>query len=136
VVADGGSWKPGLERVLTHVDVLVVSGDFRRGTDDEQVDLGDLLALGPRWVARTAGRDPVLWLAADGSSGSVPVHPTVVVDTLGAGDVLHGALVADVARHGTGDLPASLARSVELATTSVAAPGARGWAGVTARRGS
>lgn len=136
VLADGGSSKPGLEGLLAHVDVLVVSDDFRRGTDDGEVDLRDLLGLGPRWVARTAGGDPVRWLAADGSSGSVPVRPTVVVDTLGAGDVLHGALVADIAQHGTGDLPASLARSVALATMSVAAHGARGWAPVTALRGS
>ena len=136
VVADAGSWKPALETLLTHVDVLVVSGDFRRGTDDDDVELEDLLRLGPTWVARTAGGDPVRWLAADGSSGSVPVQRTAVVDTLGAGDVLHGALAADVSRHGTHDLPTSLARSVEVATMSVAAPGARGWAPVTARRGS
>ena len=136
VLADGGSWKQGLEGLLPHVDVLVVSGDFRRGNDGADDELRDLLALGPGWVARTAGGDAVRWQADDGSSGSVPVPPTRVVDTLGAGDVLHGALVAEMAQHGTSDLPASLARSVEVATMSVAAPGARGWAPVTARRGS
>ena len=68
------------------------------------------------------------WLAADGSTGTVDVPAVEVVDTLGAGDVLHGALLAELGRHGTGDLPAALARAVGVAARSVAAAGARGWA--------
>ena len=68
------------------------------------------------------------WRAADGSSGAVPVPDVEVVDTLGAGDVLHGALLADVGRRGMADLPGSLEAAVRVAARSVAAPGARGWA--------
>lgn len=125
VVLDGGSWKPGLEVLLAHVDLLVASADFRSPTGDS---LDRLLALGPSWVARSAGDAPVHWLAADGSSGEVPVPQVEVVDTLGAGDVLHGAFVADLARRGAGDLPASLTRAVAVASQSVTAAGARGWA--------
>ena len=125
VVLDGGSWKEGLGELLGFVDVLVASGDFRSPGGDS---LRDLRALGPRWVARSAGAGPVSWQGADGSSGEVAVPQVVVVDTLGAGDVLHGAFVADLARRGTGDLPASLAAAVEVATRSVTAVGARGWA--------
>ena len=125
VVADAGSWKPGLEALLTHVDVLVASAVFRPPEGD---DLVHLLGLGPRWVARTAGGSPVRWMAADGTTGEVPVRKVHVVDTLGAGDVLHGALLADVGRRGVADLPGSLADAVEVATRSVAAAGAHGWA--------
>ena len=125
VVADAGSWKPGLEDLLALVDVLVVSADFRSPAGDS---LGDLLALGPHWVARTAGPDAVRWLGADGTSGAVPVPDVDVVDTLGAGDVLHGALLADIAGRGLVDLPGSLATAVAVAARSVTAPGARGWA--------
>lgn len=125
VLLDAGSWKAGLEELLAHVDVLVASADFRSPAGDS---LPDLLALGPSWVAGSAGADPVAWLAADGSSGEVPVPVVKVVDTLGAGDVLHGAFVAHLAEHGLDDLPAGLAFAVGVAARSVAAPGARGWA--------
>lgn len=125
VLADAGSWKPGLESLLAQVDVLVASADLRVPGGG---GLAGLLALGPTWVARSAGADPVRWLAADGSSGTVAVPVVEVVDTLGAGDVLHGAFLADLGRHGTNDLPGSLARAVEVAARSVTTEGARGWA--------
>jgi sugar/nucleoside kinase (ribokinase family) len=128
VLADAGSWKPGLEALLAHVDVLVVSADLRVPSVTGRPDLADLLALGPTWVARSAGADPVRWLSADGTSGSVAVPTVEVVDTLGAGDVLHGAFLADLARHGSSDLPGALTRAVTVAARSVAASGARGWA--------
>ena len=125
VLLDAGSWKPGLEALLAHVDVLVASADFHPPSGDR---LQDLLALGPGWVARSAGPRPVPWRAADGSSGSVEVPAVAVVDTLGAGDVLHGALLAQVGRHGIRDLPGALEVAVGVASRSVGAPGARGWA--------
>jgi sugar/nucleoside kinase (ribokinase family) len=130
VILDGGSWKPGLEELLRHVDVAVVSGAF--AVPDSGGRHGDglttLLEHGPWWVARTAGAGPVTWARSDDTSGEVPVPPVEVVDTLGAGDVLHGSLLAAVARDGVADLPAALASAVELAARSVATPGARGWA--------
>lgn len=118
VLLDGGSWKDGLDRVLPHVDVAVVSADFVAPGDE----------LGPvSFVARSDGEGPVHWRAADGSSGVVSVPEVDVVDTLGAGDVLHGAMLAELARHAMIDLPASLTRAVEVASRSVTAPGARGW---------
>lgn len=125
VLLDAGSWKPGLEALLAHVDVLVASADFHPPSGDR---LEDLLALGPVWVARSTGPRPVPWRAADGTCGSVEVPEVLVVDTLGAGDVLHGALLAHLGRHGIRDLPGALVAAVDVASRSVAAPGAHGWA--------
>lgn len=125
VLLDAGSWKPGLDALVAHVDVLVASADFRSPAGDS---LSALLALGPSWVARSAGAGPVAWRSADGTEGAVEVPRVEVVDTLGAGDVLHGALLAGMARRGTTALPAVLAEAVDVAARSVAAPGARGWA--------
>ena len=63
VLADGGSWKPGLDTLLGHVDVLVASADFRSPAGD---GVDELLALGPTWVARSAGAGAVVWRAANG----------------------------------------------------------------------
>ncbi len=125
VLADGGSWKPGLDALLAHVDVLVASADFRSPTGD---GVHELLTLGPAWVARSAGAESVVWCAANGVGGQVNPPAVEVVDTLGAGDVLHGALLAEVGRHGIDDLPGALASAVATASRSVQAPGARGWA--------
>ena len=125
VVADAGSWKPGLEELLEHVDVLVASAGFRPPTGD---GLDALLALGPEWVARSAGAGPVAWRSATGAVGQVCPPEVEVVDTLGAGDVLHGALLAEVGRHGVRDLPAALETAVTTASRSVCAAGVRGWA--------
>jgi sugar/nucleoside kinase (ribokinase family) len=126
VLADAGSWKPGLETLLARVDVLVASSDLRVPGIAGRPELADLLALGPTWVARSAGADPVRWQSADGSRGSVPVPEVEVVDTVGAGDVLHGAFLADLARHGAADLPGTLERAVSVAARSVSSAGARG----------
>ncbi len=89
----------------------------------------DLAALAARWplrtVARSAGAGPVRWLLDDGRTGQVPVPPVPaaeVVDTLGAGDVLHGAFAAAIAR-GT-PVEQSLVEAVRRATASIRHPGA------------
>ncbi len=130
VLLDGGSWKPGLEELLRLVDVAVVSPAFTvPDTGGRHGDgLTGLLGLGPWWAARTAGADPVRWAGRDGGTGEVEVPWVEVVDTLGAGDVLHGALLAAMAREGTADLPGALVWAVEVAARSVGAAGARGWA--------
>jgi sugar/nucleoside kinase (ribokinase family) len=63
-------------------------------------ELGAVRALGPYVVAQSHGADPIVVLG-DGGLLAVPVPAVAVVDTLGAGDVLHGALVAWLARRGS-----------------------------------
>jgi sulfofructose kinase len=88
VVLDGGSWKPVLERLLPLTDVAICSADFRfPGRDDTAEAVAE---RGPELVAVTAGAGPVRW--RDGRErGEVAVPVVEAVDTLGAGDVFHGA---------------------------------------------
>jgi len=129
VVLDGGSWKPGLDELLALVDHAVLSDDF--ALPDGRGDLEAVAALGPRVVARSAGSGPARYLLADGTQGAI-VPPAVpidaIVDTLGAGDVLHGAYCAVLARGGS---PVeALERAVATATESIRHRGARSWAPV------
>lgn len=131
VVLDGGSWKVDAARMIGLCDAVVVSADFR----PPGVGLGDVLAavaaLGPRFVARTRGPRPVEVLD-EGERYEVAVpEPARVVDTLGAGDVVHGAFAAGVARGAS--WRAALERAVVVASRSVAHPGARGWIGRSGR---
>lgn len=145
VLLDGGSWKPGLDRLLRVVDHAVLSAVFTvpagaageslgAGTGAAAVDaLLDVVAgLGPVTVARSAGAGPVRVRRAgptgvvrgDVQPPSVPADE--VVDTLGAGDVLHGAVGAALAG-GAGPVEA-LRSAVLTAARSVRHPGALGWA--------
>ncbi|NCT92166.1 carbohydrate kinase [Cellulomonas sp. APG4] len=157
VLLDGGSWKPGLERLLAVVDVAVLSAAFRApaalpapgGPDDDAAPsrqardpdgAGLLRAVrraGPRLVARSQGGGPIQVLAdddpVDGRLLEVRVPEVPVRDTLGAGDVLHGAALAWLAQRPATrplDAPAladGLARAAEVASWSCRTDGARGW---------
>ncbi len=128
VVLDGGSWKPRTEDLIEYVDYAAISSAFSVPSGDEP--LRELAAMGCRFVAQTQGSDSILVLA-DGVRREVPVAamtPPRVVDTLGAGDVLHGALATLVAHHGD-SLPFTemMRRAAAIATESCRHRGARGW---------
>lgn len=104
VVLDAGSWKPVLDELLPLVDIAVCSADFAvPGADDPAVELLD---RGVATVAVSRGGQPLSWWTRDGS-GEVPVPQVEVRDTLGAGDVLHGAFAFERARRGTGSAPST-----------------------------
>ncbi len=117
---DGGSWKPGLPRLLPLLDIAVVSGDFALPGHSAEQALADLAGYGIPRLARTRGGQPVQVLIGE-QQREFPVPQVAVVDTLGAGDVLHGALAAHLA--GEADFTSSLQRAIELASRSVTGRG-------------
>jgi sugar/nucleoside kinase (ribokinase family) len=133
VLLDGGSWKPGLERLIADVDIALISEVFEvpdgltAGTGHPSGEvLSKVRALGPEVVARSRGAAPIeLLTGADRVEVAVP--QVEIVDTLGAGDVLHGALAGWLAVRGTGDLVGGLTWAAQVASDSCTAPGARGW---------
>lgn len=135
-VLDGGSWKDNTASLLPHVDVAICSADFRPpGSPAGAAGVpAFLLRAGVRWAAVTDGPRPVTWAGPDGRSGTVPVPEADVVDTLGAGDVFHGAFLYSVAACATGgDLDgeafvAALGFAGEVAARSCGSFGTRAWA--------
>ncbi|GAA3372368.1 PfkB family carbohydrate kinase [Streptomyces sannanensis] len=122
-VFDGGSWKPGTEKLLPLIDVAVCSADFRPpGASSHEDVLRYLLASGVPRAAVSRGDAPILWTGPEGT-GSVAVPQVEVADTLGAGDILHGALTYYLGL----PFPEVLARAAEVATLACASFGTRTW---------
>jgi sugar/nucleoside kinase (ribokinase family) len=91
ICLDGGSWKPETEALLPLVSMAICSERFRPpgiGAVEETLDY--LSRRGVSCAAITRGASPIL--ACDrGRTFSVPIEPVDAVDTLAAGDILHGA---------------------------------------------
>lgn len=116
VVLDAGSWKPVLDDLLPLVDIAACSAHFRPPGPG-------LRERGVPTVIVTAGPDPVRWWTAEGS-GAVPVPRTEARDTLGAGDVWHGALAYGMGRL---ELPELIRFANKVAAERVRHVGPRSW---------
>jgi sugar/nucleoside kinase (ribokinase family) len=135
VVLDCGSPKRVYAELAPLADVVVCSASFvagpsdgfNQGFDAEGFDAvaAALLANGARLVAMTAGAEPVRWWTRE-AAGAVEVPPVTVRDTLGAGDVLHGAVAFARAR-GMTDPGRSLSFGVAVASLRVQHIGPRAW---------
>lgn len=123
VLLDGGSWKPGMERLIALVDAAVLSSDF---TTPEPSPAFESRLWQDKPVAVTAGGQPIRFRWGQ-SGGTVPVADVDVVDTTGAGDVFHGAWLVFVATEGlrTDTFADGLEYAAQIATESCLQRGAR-----------
>lgn len=106
LIVDLGSWKASYAPLLPFADVVAASADAQLPGGGPV--LGGLVAFGVRIAMTTDGPHPVRYQSAH-EAGEVAVAPTDAIDTLGAGDVFHGALCAARAFHRDAH-PAQLAR--------------------------
>jgi sugar/nucleoside kinase (ribokinase family) len=91
VVIDGGSWKSGFEEVLPFVDYAICSANFHPPNCHSQTQVFNYLrALGIAHIAITHGEQPIAY-SDHGEFGTISVPAIAAVDTLGAGDIFHGA---------------------------------------------
>ena len=127
VILDAGSWKPVLPELLPHVSAAVCSAGFAPPgcVGDPDATARALLADGPDFVAVTAGPAPVRWWTTAGQ-GCLDVPVVRVRDTLGAGDVLHGAY-AFAGASGVADPVKALRFAIDVAGVRVAHVGPRTW---------
>lgn len=101
VVLDGGSWKPGLERLLPLVSYAVCSEKFYPpGCQNVEDVFAYLSGVGVLNIAVTRGEKSILYQTAK-EKGEVCVPAiNAVVDTLGAGDIFHGAFCYYILQEG------------------------------------
>jgi sulfofructose kinase len=80
----------------SHIAFAAPALAARSGTSDPADGLRWMAERTDAWVAVTVGADGVYWLD-DGTVRHLPAFSVEVVDTLGAGDVFHGALALALA---------------------------------------
>ena len=126
VIIDGGSWRPYFEDLLPHCDIAVCSEDFAPpGVIGTEAILGYLAERGVVYRAVTHGERPIVYQSPQGA-GAVPVESIDAVDTLGAGDIFHGAFAYAWAS-GERDFPTALAAASPTASLSCCHFGTRSW---------
>jgi sugar/nucleoside kinase (ribokinase family) len=124
---DGGSWKPRTAELAPLLSVAICSERFAvPGLADEPESIFDWFAeRGVPCIAVTRGARPILgW--ERGHRFEIEIAPIDAADTMGAGDVLHGAFAHFYAA-GEGFEPA-LRRAAQIATHACQSLGTRGWA--------
>ena len=124
VVVDGGSWKPGFERVLALADYVVCSANFfpPQCTTTQDV-LEYLYQLNIPHIAITQGEQPIQY-AALREIKTINIPKIKAVDTLGAGDIFHGAFCHYILRT---DFPTALEQAAKVASKSCQFFGTRSW---------
>ncbi len=132
VVVDGGSWKPGFEKVLTLADYVVCSADFippscSISTGNPSQIFQYIGQLGVPNIAITDGEKPIQYISRETGKekkGEIKVKQIKAIDTLGAGDIFHGAFCHYILRE---DFISALKHSAAIATFSCNYFGTRQW---------
>ncbi|MCL2789666.1 MAG: PfkB family carbohydrate kinase [Desulfobulbus sp.] len=124
VVLDGGSWKEGLETLLPLVDYVICSDAFHPpGATGIEGTVASLRGYGIEHIAITKDGDPII-AHTGGELCEVPVMAVKVVDTLGAGDIFHGAFCHYILEN---DFLISIERASEVASLACTSLGTRAW---------
>ncbi len=90
IVLDAGSFKPNIEKFLESADIVIASEDFADASGNTIFEM----ECGATHKAMTRGEQSILYSGTKDSSAvltEIPVEPVMAVDTLGAGDIFHGA---------------------------------------------
>lgn len=124
ILLDGGSWKPGLEEILPFIEWAVCSDNFYPPNcyNSEQV-FAYLSAAGISHIAITRGEKPILYLS-NGTYSSIEIPQIQATDTLGAGDIFHGAFCHYILQNNFTD---TLTAAAKIASHSCNKFGTRGW---------
>jgi sugar/nucleoside kinase (ribokinase family) len=125
-VLDGGSWKPWTAELLPWIDIAIVSSRFRPPPAQGMEDPIQLLRRSVGAIAITQGPGLILWSVGE-SAGEITPPKVKAIDTLGAGDIFHGAFCHAFACGM--DFPASLEAAAAVASRSCESWGPRAWIG-------
>ncbi|MGO8756590.1 MAG: PfkB family carbohydrate kinase [Terracidiphilus sp.] len=124
-VLDGGSWKDGTENLLRNIDTAICSANFLPpGCFSKDDVIQYLRDCGVAKIAITDGDGPIQYWSGQ-SAGGLGVPQVEAEDTMGAGDIFHGAYCFFSAA-GLGFVE-SLAEAAKAASESCRYAGTREW---------
>jgi sugar/nucleoside kinase (ribokinase family) len=124
IVIDGGSWKEGFEKILPHVDYAICSDNFYSpNCQNRQEVFTYLQKIGIPHIAITQGDRPIQYLSR-GKRGEIEIPVVKAVDTLGAGDIFHGAFCHYILQN---NFVEALTLSAKIASFSCQFFGTRQW---------
>lgn len=90
IVFDGGSWKENTNEFLKYIDIAICSSKFRMPGLSLDETINKLHETGIKFVAFTQDENPII-SSIENNKELIPVEKVKAIDTLGAGDVFHGA---------------------------------------------
>ena len=96
IVMDADNYSPGDEEAFGLIDVMIGSEFYYKalfGNEDYEANCRSLREKGPNIVVFTQGSKGCLGVGEEGFF-TLPAYQVEVVDTVGAGDVFHGAFIA------------------------------------------
>ena len=125
VVIDCGSWKTQYDALLNYCDVVICSSDFYPpGCNNPDEVFKYLLSKNVTNIAISRGSESILFQNSE--RGEVKVRQSnKIIDTLGAGDFLHGAFCYHYLV--TNCFEKALIKASELATYTCEYKGTRNW---------
>ncbi len=126
VAIDGGSWKSGFENILPYVDYAICSSNFFPPNCHQEAEVFAYLGeFSIPYIAITHGEKPITYNLR-GESGEIKVPQLQAVDTLGAGDVFHGAFCYYITQDNC-NFTDALAFAADIAALSCGCFGTRTW---------
>lgn len=126
IVFDGGSWKDGTELILPYLTYAICSENFcppNCPKDFKEISIF-LSKRGVKNIAFTRGDKSIL-AYVENHLIEIPVKQIIPVDTLGAGDIFHGAFCFYILQ--SFNFVDSLKKASEVASLSCQYRGTREW---------
>jgi sugar/nucleoside kinase (ribokinase family) len=124
IVIDGGSWKPGFENLLPLVDYAICSANFYPPNCHNQQEVVSYLSkIGIAHIAITHGEKPIQY-HSNNTTDSIEIPKINPIDTLGAGDIFHGAFCHYILQT---SFPKALESAAKIASHSCQFFGTRHW---------
>nr|VFK19076.1 MAG: Sugar or nucleoside kinase, ribokinase family [Candidatus Kentron sp. LPFa]VFK35350.1 MAG: Sugar or nucleoside kinase, ribokinase family [Candidatus Kentron sp. LPFa] len=124
-VLDGDIFRKEIESLLPFIDIVIYGHSFNVDGKSLFSDLKEYFAIfNINKIAATKGGYPIVY-TTENEEGEIPISAPRVLDTLGAGDIFHGAFCYFLGQNHT--FKSSLALAGKVAGASVGTFGTRNW---------